>query len=260
MAQPEDQGAVRVLPPPMQGHQAAHYAGTSATAAAAYCGLAGSSSRRCSVERQALRNDRRAWLDGVGPRSAPCASGCGLRIQRQELVLLQIMATTAAARLRAWACSAMPPSFWWRCDKTSARGEDLRAQGEDMARRSRCRPARATGLLGSKVPTHDAAGIQKGGQVRAAASLTAAEPGQCGQQCRGGLHVASRAARTAAWHPARAVAEPHLLQMGRAACCVADRPLRSDDNTACAPRCQPAPAGTLCARRSACCRRKQTMH
>ena len=52
----------------MQGHQAAHYAGTSATAAAAYCGLAGSSSRRCSVERQALRNDRRAWLAGVGPR------------------------------------------------------------------------------------------------------------------------------------------------------------------------------------------------
>ena len=68
------------------------------------------------------------------------------------------------------------------------------------------------------------AGVARAVQVRAAASLTAAEPGQRGQQCRGGMHAASRAARTAAWLPARAVAELHLLQVGRAACCVADRP------------------------------------
>ena len=36
-------------------------------------------------------------------------------------------------------------------NKTSAREGDLRAQGEAMDRRSRSKPARATGLLGSKV-------------------------------------------------------------------------------------------------------------
>ena len=58
-------------------------------------------------------------------------------------------------------------------NKTSAREGDLRAQGEAMARRSRSRLARATGLLGSKVPTHDAASTQRCGQVLAGLSSKA---------------------------------------------------------------------------------------
>ena len=98
---------------------------------------------------------------------------------------------------------------WFQCRS----GQRLRWPSE-LAKRDR-RPR----LSRRRVP-----GLPGRFKVRAAASLTAAEPGQRGQQCRGGMHAASRAARTAAWLPARAVAELHLLQVGRAACCVADRP------------------------------------
>ena len=105
------------------------------------------------------------------------AERCGSRIQRQELVLPQVTAATAGARLQALAHSAMPSSFGRGCDKAAACGEYWRAQGGAMARRLRSEPAHATGLRRSKVPTHDAAGVQRCGQalaglvsVRAAAS------------------------------------------------------------------------------------------
>ena len=64
-----------MLPPPMQGHQAANYASTSATAAAAACGPADSIPWSWPVEHQVLRHHHRAWLAGVDPRErALCQS------------------------------------------------------------------------------------------------------------------------------------------------------------------------------------------